>query len=278
MSDIFNYLKYRDYLSDFYREKKAANPSFSYHALSQKAGFKSRSFIPHVIEGTKNLSEKSAAALSGAMDLTERQAEFFELLVRFDQAPSHRLKDSYFLQLAEKCTNQQTRLLLSSSHAFFSHWYHATIRELVTILDFKDDYAALARMLKPRITVRQARQSVNLLVRLGLITQKDGRWVHTDKNMTTGDAVQSLAVENFHLQNLRLAGESIDNCPSQERDISCMVIGLSQPGYERIKTEVRSFRNKLVAIINEDEPADRVYHFNMQLYPTSDRVGERKNP
>ena len=68
---------------------------------------------------------------------------------------------------------------------------------------------------------------------------------NTRPAVTTGDEVQSLAVENFHLQNLILAGESIDTVPGGQRDVSCLVLGLSRKGFESCKAEIQSLRKRL---------------------------------
>ena len=114
------------------------------------------------------------------------------------------------------------------------------MRELVTLVDFKDDYAALAKRVQPRITAGQAQESVGLLLELGLIRKEGSRYVQTDKTVTTGDEVRSLIVQKFHSQNLRLAEVALEKIPPLERDVSCMIVGLSQPGFETVKAEIRS--------------------------------------
>ena len=41
MPNIFNYSDYRKFLADFYKDKKASTPSFSYQNFSRQAGFMS---------------------------------------------------------------------------------------------------------------------------------------------------------------------------------------------------------------------------------------------
>jgi len=276
MPAIYNYLNYREFLHDYYQERKRTHPGFSYQVLANKAGFKSKSFLAHVIDGEKNLSEESAVALGAAINLKEKELVYFELLVAFNQAKTHTQKDQLFSRIAQMNSVTRSRLVSRNQYDFYSRWYHNTIRELAAIIDFKDDFSLLARYVKPRITARQACQSVNLLLRLGMIKKNDGRYVQSDPDITTGDTVQSFAIENFHLQNLNLAGQSLDICPAQQRDLSCMVVGLSQENFMRIKDEIRSFRKKLVQIIGTEKKPDRVYHIAMQLFPTSEPMKERK--
>jgi uncharacterized protein (TIGR02147 family) len=154
---------------------------------------------------------------------------------------------------------------------FYTKWYHNTIRELVAIVDFKDDFKKLARMVKPSISPKQARQSVALLLQLGLIEKKQGRYVQSNRAITTGDEVYSLAVQNFHVQNLVMAADAVSICPVEERDVSSLVVGLSPKGFKTVKEEIRQFRKRLVDIVDLDEAAERVYTINFQLLPSSER-------
>jgi len=276
MANIYNYLNYREFLHDSYSTKKAENPRYSFQILAEKAGFKSKSFLADVIDGKKNLSEKSVFSLQKALEMSDADFTYFKTLVAFNQAETTTQKDHFFKQLVQSNRLVTARLVLSDRYDFYSHWYHNTVRELVCFVDFHEDYALLGRTLHPAISDRQARASVDLLTRLGFIRKQGAHYVQTDPDITTGDTVSSLAIENFHLQNLSLAAESIDTCPAQERDISCLIATLSGSQFDEVKKEVRDFRKKLVAIINKgDDPAGRTkraYHFSMQLFPTSRKV------
>jgi len=134
--------------------------------------------------------------------------------------------------LSEYNKRNIARIVQKKQYDFYTKWYHNTIRELVTIADFKEDYIKLARMVKPSITPQQARQSVALLLQLGLIEKKHGRYIQTDRAISTGDEVYSLGIQNFHVQNLVMAADAVSLCPAEERDISTLVVGLSPKGFK----------------------------------------------
>jgi uncharacterized protein (TIGR02147 family) len=271
MRDIFAYFNYRDFLRDYYKEQKARNPSFSYQYLAIKAGFKTKSFIPHVIEGKKKLSKDSIYKLAMALKLEKKAFSYFEDLVAFNQASTLEQRNYFFSKLSEYNRRNIARVVQKKQFDFYTKWYHNTIRELVTIIDFKDDFIKLARMVKPPITPQQARQSVALLVQLGLIEKKHGHYLQTNRAITTGDEAYSLAVQNFHVQNLVMAADAISICPAEERDVSSLVVGLSAKGFKTVKEEIRLLRKRLVEIVDMDEPAERVYTINFQLLPSSER-------
>jgi uncharacterized protein (TIGR02147 family) len=269
MKELITYLNYREYLRDYCAAEKERNPAFSYQYLANKAGFKSKSFVYHVIEGKKNLSKESIYKVGKALKLDEKSFGYFEDLVAFTQASTLDQKNYYFANLAKYSRRNPVKMLQAAQYEFYSQWYHNTIRELVTIVDFEDDFARLASMVRPSITPRQARQSVRLLQRLGLIKKERGRYIQTDPSITTGDEVRDVAIQNFHTKNLVMSAAMVTLCPPQERDISSMVVGLSNEGFKTAKRALQLFRKQIATIAENDTPAQKVYHINFQIIPTS---------
>lgn len=269
MLNIYNYLNYREFLEDFYKEKKLSNPGFSYQVFANKAGFKSKSFIKLVIDNKKNLSEDSVQKINNVLKLKDKAYSYFCDMVAFNHAPNLALRNFYFQKLMQYNQKNKVKIILAQQYAFYEKWYHNTIRELVTQIDFKDDFQKIGKLLHPPLHARQVRQSVKLLLKLGLIKKEGTRYVQTDTLITTGNEVRSLAVQNFHVQNLVLAAEAIDTVPSAERDISCLVVGLSDEGAQLFKKEIQNFRKKLLEIAHNEKKINRVYHVNFQFIPTS---------
>jgi uncharacterized protein (TIGR02147 family) len=269
MIKIYDYTNYRRFLEDFYREKKSLNPAFSYRNFAIRAGFKAKSFIKMVISGHKNLSEESMRKINRVLKLSPKKFSYFQLIVAFNQAKSVKLRNYYFEKLTSFNARNPGRLMKNREFEYFSRWYHSTIRELVTFKDFDGDYESLGKMVHPRISARQARQSVELLINLGLIKKTKTGYVQTDTLLSTGDEVQSLAVSNFHIQNMALVTEAIDTCSESMRDISGIIMGLSGHSVGLIKSEIQKFRKKLMTIAGSEKSPDRVYHVNFQMFPTS---------
>ncbi|MCP4709584.1 MAG: TIGR02147 family protein, partial [Planctomycetes bacterium] len=65
------------------------------------------------------------------------------------------------------------------------------------------------------------------------------------------------------------AADALSNVESMKRDISCLIVGLSQRGFETVKSKIQKFRKELADIVDKDERAEKVYHLNFQLFPTS---------
>jgi uncharacterized protein (TIGR02147 family) len=271
MQSIFNYLDYRKFLKDYYDEKKAKNKAFSFQYLANKAGIKSKSLVHHIMDGKRKITKDIAFKLGQAMKLNVKSFSYWQDMIAFNQASTNREKNYYFQRLAAYNKRSHAKLLLRDKYEYFSKWYYNTIRELIPFIDFHEDYNYLARMVKPPISANQARQAVKVLLKLGLIQRTTNGYKQVDRAVTTGDEVQSLAVENFHIQNQVLASESIDTVPGNERDISCLIVGLSDETFDAIKSEIKAFRKKLVNIADKTRNPNRVYHINFDLFPTSEK-------
>lgn len=270
MVSIFEYWDYRKFLKAYYEDQKARNRAFSFQKMAWKAGFRSKSFFNEVMSGKKNLSSGSLFPIAKALGLEGEAFAYFEALVTFNQCRSVAEKEHWFRRLGAFQKRGKSRIVAREQFEFYSRWYHGTIRELVTWYDFGGDYGRLGRQVKPAIGAGQARASVRLLLKLGLIVPDGKVYRQADPSITTGEEVLSAAVGSFHVQNLKLAAGSLDACPAKERDVSCIVAGLSDQGFAKIKSHIQDFRKKLVEMIREDGPAARVYHINFQLFPTSE--------
>jgi uncharacterized protein (TIGR02147 family) len=273
MPNLFAYLDYRQYLKDYYEEKKAANPVFSYQAFANKAGFKTKSFLKMVITGKKNLSESSLQKVAAALKLDSKSIAYFEDLVAFNQAKSLRLRNQLLEKLLVHKVHGVGRIIQQAQYEFYSQWYHNTIRELLPHLDFKSDYEGLGKLLFPPISREDAKRSVELMTRLGLIRKgENGKYIQEDPIITTGDDVISLAVRHFHLENFLLGAKALESCPAPLRDLSCLVVRLSDGGFQLLKKEIRGFRKRLLELTESDTDFKRVYHISFQMYPTTQEI------
>jgi uncharacterized protein (TIGR02147 family) len=269
MDLVFSYTNYRVFIKDFFSEQKKANKHFSHAYFAQKAGFKSRSFILKVINGEKGLARSSVFQVAAAIGLGKKEQEYFTNLVFFNEAKTSGEKEYYFKRMSMAHKSNKTVLLHANQYKYFSKWFYAALRELVTFIDFKDDFSILAKMFNPPISKKQACDGVGLLLELGFIQKHENKYIQTDATLSTGDEVQSIALQNFHKENLRLAAEAIDRVPRELRDISSVTVGTNHKGFEEIKKEIQFFRKRILDILITHQPIDRVYQFNFQLFPVS---------
>lgn len=272
MSSIFNYFDYRKYLVTYYEEKKKCSPHFSYQSFALKAGFSSKSFIYNVLHGTKTLSRTSVVKICRALGFSKSEASYFELLVYFNQAVSYSERSFYFDKLNALVTvhpaANNTRQLQQDQYEFYAKWYHVVVRALIDLYPGESAPKFFADRIVPRVSARDVQNSLKLLLRLGLIIQeKSGGYLLSDKLLTTGSDIQTLAVQQFHLTCMEQAAEALKMLPRNRRDISGLTLGISEDGYRCLLEEIKLFQSRVLAIAERDTGCGEVYQVNLQLYP-----------
>ena len=271
MPDIFAYTSYARFLRDWYAERKRRNPKFSYETLSRKAGFKSRSNLIEVSTGKKALTPSRIFGVAKALELGPRESEYFETLVRFNNAGTLKEREFHLARLGNLAGKSPGRVISEGQFAYFSEWHHPVIRELVCMPGFDGELGRLAKTLRPPVTARQAKQSVDLLLRLGLLEKTaQGRYRQADGAIQTEDELSSYIILRYQRENLGLAEEALDTVEPRHRDISTLTAGVSEACFLTLKKEIQAFRRHLSKIVEKDEGPDRVYQLNLQFFPVSE--------
>jgi uncharacterized protein (TIGR02147 family) len=268
MISVFNYTDYRAFIKDFYLDRKRTVRRYSYRALCGDAGIKSPGHLMLILSGKANVSTDLAQRLCAAMDLNKRESGFFLGLVEFNQAQSHdEKKDALEKMLSLEKT--PVRLVSADQYKYYQTWYHSAIRALVEFVDVKDDYDHLAGMVEPPITPPQARRSVALMLKLGLITRDENGFLRpAEAGVDTGVQGGSTAIVNYGLSTIDLARRAVRDMPAEERKFSWVTVGVSAKGYGAILDKIRKFRADVAEIAAADS-AERVYQVNMQVFPLS---------
>jgi uncharacterized protein (TIGR02147 family) len=276
--DIFSYTDYRKFMKDFFAYMKSTKSFFSYQYFAQKAGFKAKSFVHKVIRGQRSLSQNSVFSIARALNLKGKEIAFFEALVHFNESTTAQEREYYFTRMQQIEPKNGGMRLQANQFNYFAKWYHAVIRELVTFLPFGDDYRLLAQAIKPAITLKQAKESVKLLLELGLIrkNEKSQRFEQTDAYITTRDLIVSTAVNKFQRDTMELAIKAHEDDDRRCQDFSTLTVGISAKGYEKIHDELKDFRSYISRINEEDNPVDRIYQINFQMFPVSSLHNNQK--
>jgi uncharacterized protein (TIGR02147 family) len=281
MPDISTYTDYRQFLKDYYEEMKSKNPGFSYLAFAQKAGLNSKGFLYNVISGKRTLSRSNILGFIQAMKLDKYEADYFENLVAFNQAKNLKERNLFFERLTSIKSAGKTvwapQLVRSDQFEYYSKLHHSVIRSLIDLYGFNGDYVWLASIVRPRITLKQAKKSVKLLERIGLIKmQKDCSYKVVNKSIATPAEVVNLAVQNFHKEAGELGLKALNELPRDKRNISGVTLGISQETYIVLCEEIQAFRLRLLQIAEADKNADAVYQCNFQFFPVSSSKIERR--
>lgn len=272
MESIFTYTDYRHYMKDYFSFKKAEKSGFSLKVFADRAGFKARDFILRVMNGTRNLSQSGSYKMSKALQLSEKESDYFIHLVSFNQATTPREKEFFFLKMTQICRHGKIQKLRQEQFSYFSEWYYSALRSLLPVLDFSDNYSEIGKFLTPCLSASMVEKAITFLLDHKLLEKDDnGKYHVSASQISAGDAVTSVALLRFHKQSLDLARRALEAETEEHRDISGVTMSLSQNGYKKIREEIAAFRKKIMSIAEKDSNENGVYQCNFQLFPLSKR-------
>jgi len=269
--NIFDYLDYRAFLKDFYEEQKSCNNFFSYRYMGKRLNLDA-GFLVRIIQGRFHLADSKISKVTALCKFNQKEADYFETLVRFSKARTEKETKLYFeklLSMKQVCSSRMEEF----QYEYYKKWYYSAVRALIDCSDFRGDYKDLASRPSPPISVKEVKKAVTLLESLDMIKKNaEGRYILSDAHITTGKEFHSLAVRNFQKDTINLAAESLDRHNKTERDITSLTLSLDREAMEDVRELAREFRRAVMKRIDEVPEPERVYQLNIQLFPMSENV------
>ncbi len=267
---VFNYLDYRAFLRDFYKEQKASGRQFSFRAFAQRAGIRSFNFLQLVMKGQRDLSAQMALHFARGCGLKGSQADYFCELVAFGQAKTTEERNRAYERLGRFRQFRAAHQLEPAQAAYHKNWYVPAIRELAALPTFEGDPKWIASAMRPAISIVQAREALETLQELGLLVRDpSGQLRQSSQLVTTGPGPLGHHVVNYHRVMLEQAARSLDDVPREERDISSLTLCVSAQSFQLVRDRINALRQELLQLAELDGPPDRVVQLGFQLFPLS---------
>ena len=277
MKDILEYTDYRQYIADYYADRKAKS-AFSWQEFATAAGFSSPVYLKYVSEGRFNLSEEAALRTARSMHLTDFECDFFVEMVKFDHAKNDAEKRAAFSKMVSIADAHKAKIIEGESFRYFESWKNPVLRELAPAMPGAKPLA-LAHACRPEVTAAEVTESLNFLVKADLLKKdKDGNYKQTERGVTTGPMeVTPIAVRGMHRQMGEFALDAIEGVPQNERHFSGLTLGITREAYEKIVQKIAEFRKEIIAIATSESATDEVYRLNVQFFPMTNKSLNKKD-
>lgn len=274
LPNIFEYIDFRKYLEDYRKARRQIDPGFTHAYICHKLGQpNARSYFNNVVNGRKNVTTNFVDLFVKLLELGSAEAKFFRALVNYNQATGADEKEFYFDQIVQSNRTPFKRLE-KNTYAYYKDWYHSTVRSLLGVIDFKNNYKDLAARLLPPITIPQLKSSIKLLVDLGLIAPDSRGYLKPlDKVLSTGEKVKDHILQQYQIRALDLGKDAIANDACNPKHTLTYTLFVSDTGYNRIINRMEQFQSEVRSIIHKDEEKPtRVYQVNLQIIPKSSKL------
>lgn len=269
LPSIYDYNDFRRYLDEYQKARQKMDPSFTRSGISKLLHMpNTRSYFSDIIKG-KKLTSTFIERFIGILDLDKAQALFFTALVNYNQADYPDEKEYHLGQLIQ-LHHSPVRKLVLQEYLYYMNWHNSVIRALLNMKDFKaGDEARIASLVQPPVSVKQVKESIQLLTEMKLIAcSPEGYWKPDHASLSSGGYAQNDLVRNYQRKCLEVAEASLVNTPSGPHNISTNILSFSSKSYDRIEKSLQKCKDEIRSIVqNDSEPSDRLYQMTMTLLP-----------
>ena len=266
MKPIIEYQNYREYMRDFYEERKRSS-LFSWREFSKLAGFASPNFMQLVCEGKSRLSKTGVGKVADAMGLAGADRDYFFAMERFGDARSDSMKLQAFNEMQKIAKENRLRVVDAEAFKYFESWVNPVLRELAPIMPGAKPLE-LARQCIPVVSAAEVRHSLDFMCHAEFLKKiGEDTYVQTEKVVTGSSEAIPLALRSMNRQMSKFATEAIDEVPPEKRHITGVTFGISEETYQWLVQKLETLRQQVVAMAAKEKEYDKVYRLNLQLFP-----------
>ena len=266
MKPITEYQNYREYMRDFYEERKRSS-LFSWREFSKLAGFASPNFMQLVCEGKSRLSKTGVGKVADAMGLAGADRDYFFAMERFGDARSDSMKLQAFNEMQKIAKENRLRVVDAEAFKYFESWVNPVLRELAPIMPGAKPLE-LARRCIPVVSAAEVRHSLDFMCHAEFLKKiGEDTYVQTEKVVTGSSEAIPLALRSMNRQMSKFATEAIDEVPPEKRHITGVTFGISEETYQWLVQKLETLRQQVVAMAAKEKEYDKVYRLNLQLFP-----------
>lgn len=265
VSNIYNFMDYREFLKDRYRQLKGVDPMFSFRHFSKSAGFGSPNYLKLVMDGKRNLSFEAISKFAKGLRLDSHESEFFRYMVEYNQCEAGSRKDVFEAKLLYLRELFKVKSVIPELYDYYHEWYHSAIREWIKKGPIKNNPVDIAAGMVPAITKEQAAESVELLLKLKFIGKTMDGHLITNESTTIDAESDSLAQKIHHEQMAELAAQSIYTQGPETQDFESLTLSLPASKVNELRDQIQALVASCAASVSSD-PADAVYQFNIQFF------------
>ena len=250
MKPIYDYFDYRQYMMDFYKERKSLF-KFTWRKFAQAVGLQNPVYLKQVCDGKYNLGPAVVERVARAMELVGTDITYFRILVRLSKAKTEQERLVAYSKLRSIAEETRPNSLNEDAAEYFESWKGATVREIASALNSTDSQEISDASI-PEIPPEEVQKTVQLLVRLGVLHIDSDMNVHLTSRVISmqEESLKATCGTRIQRQMAEFAFSAMDAMPRQDRNMSGLTFGTSMESYERIKKEIVPFRKRVAKTVD----------------------------
>lgn len=271
--DIYCYHDYRKFLKDHLEYMKATQ-GLSVRRLARDAHI-AVGYLSMVLSGARRMATKALLRLKNPLHLTNPEGEFLELLVRVADSDLQEARLEALRKIQRFREYRKLNPKEFEAYRYLTHWYYVAIREMVNLNGFQPDPLWLKDHLRGRIPLPEVTEALDFLKEHGFIEIVPGERTNLpQKNVECVGGVYQIVLSQFHREMLRLASESLNEIPYEERTVMGHTLSIPAQSYLKISQILEEALNRVADLEKTKEPKDVTYQVTVSAFPLSKRKEE----
>lgn len=270
MKNITCYTDFRQYMRDFYEERKRVS-AFSWREFNKLAGFTSPNFLKLVCDGKSKLSKVKIEPVARAMNLVDYEANYFALMVSLDKARTDEAQKSILMEMDAIAKEHKARVIDGDAFEFYQSWEYPVIRELAPMMPGAKPHE-LAAACNEDVSAEDVSRVLKFLVKRGFLKNENGSYTQTEKTVVGSKEAMPLAIRAMHRMMANFAEKAVDRYSSDERHFMGITMGVNEELYGKVVEELENCCRRINAITANCENLNQVYRMNIQFFPFTKKV------
>ncbi len=267
---LFEYNDYREYLADYYRDKKERKRYVTYRSMGKQLNV-DPSYLIKLFKLEAHLKPVTLPAIVSLCELNEKESQFLEALFFFSKAKNEKDIAHHYEQM-QMIRGVDALTLSTGQYEFYNKWYYSALWALLHI-DGIGAQKKFGQLLTPKISEKEAKEALALLLKIGLIEKNDsGEYTPNNQHLKAG-SVRKSPVKTYHGQMIDLGKESLHTMEASARTVLGMSLAVDEQCFEDINEILESTVKKIRARVDEVTTPDRVLQTNIQLFPIANTGG-----
>lgn len=271
---------FRQYLKEFYEFKRQTQSSrlrqYSYAHFSAAANIKSPNYLKLIIEGQRNLSPDSIKKFAKALQLNKDDGEEFRVLVLYGQSSDPLERNRYLRELAEIRVKKKIKAGEISKEVWddVPSWVTWALYALVDQEGATFDLDQVREHLQGRAKRDEIKKALDYLLKTGALIEEGEGYRKGKHTIPAPENVPPALVRKLQAELIYLGMESLFEGDPKDREFGSFTMALTENEFEKLKFELRHLRKRImkdVLVEREKQKGDRVFQFNIQLFPVTSK-------
>lgn len=269
LPQVTDYTDYRQYLQAFLDAKRATHKSFTARQFCLKAKVSTDDYLLRILRGKRNLGAQASEQFIQALGLKNTEAQYFRSLVLISSpVTSTQTKDLHLAEI-EKTRRKLGKSNTLTDNSLYRRWYVIAILELASCKGVKLTAQHAAQVLRPKISVQEAKEAIDLLLSKSLLIEKNGRYIPTPVSLRSTSGQSDDFVRLNHKETVQAALTAID-LPLEKRGFFGLTIAIDPAKLPQLKSKLKSLIEEIQQDQANDPEAKEVYRIQAHCFPMTE--------